>query len=44
MILDTNYDLSLTSVDNQIIVCVRIEKECDDCLFLKVCKLAKGGE
>ncbi len=41
MILDTNDSLSLTSINNQIVVCMRIEKECDDCQFLKVCKLAQ---
>ncbi len=44
MILGTNYNFSLTAVDNQIVICARIEKECDDCPFLKVFKLVQGGE
>jgi len=44
MILDTSHNLTLTSVNNQIIVCIRIDKQCDDCPFLKVCKFMKGGD
>ena len=44
MILDTTYNLNLTIVDNQVVVCARKNKECDDCPFLKVCKIVRGGE
>ena len=43
MLLDTSIPLHITSVDNKIISCVRIQRECP-CYFKRVCLMENDLE